>query len=267
MRQVPYPKVAGLPPEAQRQLRSNFEAVVKALQEGTTVDVPFPKIAGLPPEAQRQILRNFQDLECNCPGTGAVDTINTSDTFTASVANVGGNNTDVGLGGAASLWTATPADNWPTNVTAGLLATPVTGTSTAVHTLTVDTTVTDHAAQLVVAASLANNRVVGLIGRYLDINNYYSFEFLRISAGVQELRLSKVVAGVTTLYLGGVGYSHIAVVGDVMRFDVVGSALTGSLNGAPILTFTDPDLATGTKAGVYALGDNACKVDNFITYI
>lgn len=265
MRQVPYPRVAGIPSEAQRQLRSNFEAVVKALQEGTTVDVPFPKISGLPPEAQRQILRNFQDLKCDCAGGVPLTTVNTSDTFSVPTGNVAGNNTDALLGGAPSLWTATPADNWPSNVTAGTMASPVTGTSTTIHTINVELANTDQSVQFTLAQTLANSRIIGLNTRWVDINNYYTMEFFRASAGVQELYITKNVAGTPTTLAGP--YAHIAAVGDVLRFTVLGSDLKVYLNGALILSATDTSLTTGTRAGVYALGDNAAKVTNFIALV
>lgn len=71
MRQVPYTRVTGLPPEAQRQLQRNFEVAVATLAAGGgRVKVPYTKITGLPPEAQRQIQRNFEDLVCS--GAAAV---------------------------------------------------------------------------------------------------------------------------------------------------------------------------------------------------
>lgn len=260
---VPFHRIPGLTPKQQQQLDRNFQEAAAQLDAGVgRVKVPYHRIPGFTEQQQRQIDRNFAELECTGGGGTPLTTINTSDTFSVAVANIGGTNTDALLGGAPSLWTATPGDNWPTNVTAGTLTSPVTGAG--VHTINVELASTIQAVQWTLAQAIANNRIIGLNTRWVDINNYYTMEFYRASLGVQEIYITKNVAGVSTTLAGP--YAHIAVVGDILKFTANGTALEVFLNGVSILTATDSDLTTGTRAGIYALGDNASKVTNFLAY-
>jgi hypothetical protein len=121
-----------------------------------------------------------------------------------------------------------------------------------------------------------NTNRVGLAARFVDTSNYYIAVMNVSSAGVVQLEIAKIVAGVfTTLETGffplitaGVSAKRF------IRFQVIGTTLSAKLwteeSGEPAnwqVTTTDSTFTTGTKAGVYVRinvsGDFNVSFDNF----
>jgi hypothetical protein len=91
---------------------------------------------------------------------------------------------------------------------------------------------------------------VGLVFRYVDKNNYYSFGiFNQRAKGLWYPRLTKRVNGTFHILLKG---DPMTSIGQkfILTMDCFGSQLTGYYNGVPLVTVNDSDLTAG-QIGIY----------------
>ncbi len=90
---------------------------------------------------------------------------------------------------------------------------------------------------------------VGLVFRYVDKNNYYSFCILKHRKGYWYPRLSKMVNGAFQILLSG---DPLDSIGQqfILTMDCIGSQFTGYFNGVPLITVDDSDLVAG-QIGLY----------------
>ena len=91
---------------------------------------------------------------------------------------------------------------------------------------------------------------VGLVFRYVDKNNYYSFcVFKQRAKGLWYPRLTKMVNGTFHILLTG---DPLASIGQqfILTMDCIGSQFTGYYNGVPLVTVNDSDLTAG-QIGIY----------------
>lgn len=184
--------------------------------------------------------------------TGTAPVVITSDAASGgAAANLNGQSLDLAYGGSAATWATNNAN---TSRTAGGLI-HMAGPSIA----TVDLGAADHrvTAKFV---TLTTSSVQSLLARYTDTSNYYYVQVT--SAG--QVKLTKLVAGVSTLIsvtpFGSVAYTA----GQVIELRVVGTALKVIVGGTTVLSATDSALTTGNKAGLSASA--ACDFDDVVFY-
>ncbi|WP_248923999.1 OmpL47-type beta-barrel domain-containing protein [Paenibacillus hamazuiensis] len=103
------------------------------------------------------------------------------------------------------------------------------------------------------------NASFGIAARLKDANNYY---LLRANKPSNQLELVKKAAGGETV-LGSVYYGFASNKAYSLRFELVGSALSGYVNGQPLLKAADNALPFG-QAGLWAQGGIA-SIDNVET--
>lgn len=96
----------------------------------------------------------------------------------------------------------------------------------------------------------------GLVARFLDTAHYLLFIY---TAGT-GYRMFKDVGGFTQL---GSTASGTGANGDVYKFSVNGSSLTGYVNGVSKITATDSAGSTNTQHGLRAFADSVVRFDNF----
>ena len=102
--------------------------------------------------------------------------------------------------------------------------------------------------------STAAGRMMGLIGRWQDANNYY-LAWIEDSAGTNDIRIYKVVAGVSTQISSTEDTNPTG--GDVFKFILNGSSLSLQKNGGNVISpITDTAHSAAGKAGMGA-GDFA----------
>ncbi len=258
MGQVPYPKVADLPPEAQVQLQRNFEAAVLVMETGGgRVKVPYTKIAGLPPEAQRQIQRNFEDLTCT--GGGAVDnslptgTVVTSDEYVRATTGltINGTSQDLYAGGSVFPWSVKAGSATIDDLGgSGWVVTPGSGSFRCIAATDQPNVVVEGIER---GGAHPAGRIAGVIARYLDDSNYVYADYT--AGGTPNVSYGRILAGVQTVY------GSITAAASTLRLQVSGFSIS-VFSGATILgTTIDRDVPTGTGTGISTF--NAVELQSF----
>ena len=98
---------------------------------------------------------------------------------------------------------------------------------------------------------------MSIMCRYADTSNYYRL----IVQVTGALSLNKTVAGANT----GVGAPSGTVVnGDVVGVGITGSTLRVYRNGAVIGTYSDADIAAGTRVGLILPASTVVRLDDLL---
>lgn len=105
----------------------------------------------------------------------------------------------------------------------------------------INMTATNHIAT---ATLHPNGGSVGVVARYVDVNNYY---LVQLNGGTSQLELWKLVAGVFTSL--GVYKLPIA---DISRVGIsaLGTTISAFLNGKRVISVVDSSHTTGTRTGI-----------------
>lgn len=111
------------------------------------------------------------------------------------------------------------------------------------------------------AAARASNIVqLGLVFRYVDLNNHWYWVVYRDNGANPKYFLIKRVAGVdTTVATGALANNNACTV----SVEVNGSSIVGKVDGSTIASTTDSALATATSHGLNIYGSNTHTLDNF----
>lgn len=109
-----------------------------------------------------------------------------------------------------------------------------------------------------------NSSGIGICARAVNASNYYYLLQNRLLGGGRNWFIAKLVAGVDTV-LGASPYTSPAPAnGDVILLRCSGSTISAYINGVLLVSVTDTSLTSGTKHGLYAIGDPAAaRLDNF----
>lgn len=91
---------------------------------------------------------------------------------------------------------------------------------------------------------------VGLVGRFIDINNFYIADVSATGATNIGVFIVKRVNGVYSSVLGTAGSGNNLVDGDTLDFEIIGTTLKIKKNGVTLATATDSSLTTSVAAGV-----------------
>jgi len=216
--------------------------------------VPYTKIAGLPPEAQRQIQRDFEEILVLIAAAGgsSAPSFYTSDSFDRAGSTTDLQTTDAAFGGTSLAWATTGTGTWgicntatPTASKFAWYSTDFTGWKTA----EVDVGFIDVAIQMSFAVIGSASDSYGIVARVTDNSNFYFFVIDVGPAGTTfNWRVGKVVAGAeTTLFSQAVSLTSGGTA--TLKLTLVGSVLTAYGNGVAIWVGSDTAHSVQTKHG------------------
>lgn len=121
---------------------------------------------------------------------------------------------------------------------------------------TIDSGITDVRVK-VTAKAFSSNRFIGVVGRFVDGNNFYLAQ-----ADTAASSLYKKVAGSFT-QLGSFGAA--AVVNDIIELRCVGTSIALYINGSSVISVTDSALTSGTLCGIrFGTSASTPRADSFV---
>lgn len=173
------------------------------------------------------------------------------------------NQTGLGTSSDGWLWSAAITGTAP-NIVSNQGAAETTGGVGARVRAETDLGSVDHWAEVafVAASGTLASDVLGPCIRYSAAADTCYALLYRSDGGTA--RIFKVVAGTATV-LATLSSTTALSAGDVVRLEVVGTALTARRNGASILTVTDSAISTGTRTGIHVQSSALASLtfDNF----
>lgn len=110
------------------------------------------------------------------------------------------------------------------------------------------------------AASFAVDRFAGLLFRRVDASNYFAVRFQETT---RQLHVLRCLASVRSTVASSAPLAVSAGETLPLRLVLRGSTILVWANGVGVITYTDANMAAGTKHGLYEYGVGTPRFDNF----